>query len=198
VPHLYVPWGLEYRPNMHLHIRLAPRGRQNEWALLRAVREEIRVTDASVPVMSMKTLSDLPKGTRDLWLVKAGAQMFTVFGGLALVLAVVGMYGVRSFTVARRAGEIGIRMALGATAPRVLWLVLREGLILTAIGLGCGAVLAAGAGRLLGGLLYEVSPQDPWVFGLATLSLTVAALLACCLPAWRAAKVDPMEALRCE
>jgi predicted permease len=198
VPHLYVPWGFEYQPKMHIHLRLAPRGRQNELALLRTVREEVRAVDAGWPVISLKTLADLPKGTRDLWLVKTGAQMFIVFGGLALVLASVGMYGVKSFTTARRTREIGIRMALGATAPSVIFLILREGLILTAVGLGCGMLLAGAAGRLLSSLLYGVSPLDPWVFGLAPVFLTGTALLACYLPARRAAKIDPMKALRYE
>jgi putative ABC transport system permease protein len=124
--------------------------------------------------------------------------MFLAFGGLALILALVGVYGVRSFTVARRTREIGIRMALGATAPSVLWLVLHEGLTLTAVGLGCGLLLAAAAGRLLSGLLYGVSPLDPLAFTLAPLFLTASALLACYLPARRATKVNPMVALRNE
>jgi predicted permease len=198
VPHLYVPWGFEYQPKMHIHLRLAPRGRQNELALLGTVREEIRAVDAGWPVISVKTLADLPKGTFDLWLVKTGAQMFIVFGGLALVLASVGMYGVKSFTTAQRTREIGIRMAIGATARSVLLLILREGLILTAVGLGCGMLLAGAAGHLLSSLLYGVSPLDPWVFGLAPVFLTGTALLACYLPARRAAKIDPMEALRYE
>jgi predicted permease len=198
VPHLYVPWGFEYHPKMHLHLRVAPRGRESELALLRTVRDEIRAADARLPVISLKRLADLPEGTRDLWLVKTGAHMFLAFGGLALVLALVGVYGVKSFTVAQRTREIGIRMALGASAPSVLWLVLREGLILTAVGLGFGVLLAAAAGRLLSGLLYGVSPLDPLAFTLAPLFLAAAALLACYLPARRAARVDPMTALRCE
>jgi putative ABC transport system permease protein len=183
---------------MHLHVRIVPRGRPHELALFRAVREEIRAADASLPVISVKSLSDLPKGTRDLWLVQAGAQMFMAFGGLALVLAVVGVYGIRSFTVARRAREMGIRLALGTTALDVLWLVMREGLILTGVGLVCGMLLACASGRLLSGLLYGVSPLDPWVFGLAPLFLAATALSACYLPARRAARIDPMAALRCE
>jgi predicted permease len=198
VPHLYVPWGFEYQSNMHLHVRIVPRGRPHELVLFRAVREEIHAADASLPVISVKSLSDLPKGTRDLWLVQAGAQMFMAFGGLALVLAVVGVYGIRSFTVARRAREMGIRLALGATALNVLWLVMREGLILTGVGLGCGMLLACASARLLSGLLYGVSPLDPWVFGLVPLFLAATALSACYLPARRAAKIDPMKALRYE
>jgi putative ABC transport system permease protein len=108
------------------------------------------------------------------------------------------MYGVKSFTTAQRTREIGIRMAIGATARSVLFLILREGLFLTAVGLGCGMLLACAAGRLLSSLLYGVSPLDPWVFSLAPVFLTGTALLACYLPARRAAKIDPMEALRYE
>jgi ABC-type antimicrobial peptide transport system permease subunit len=160
----------------------------------------LALTAASVApgVLVFHTRPDLPKGTRDLWLVQAGARMFMAFGGLALVLAVIGVYGIRSFTVARRAREMGIRMALGATARNVLWLVMREGLILTGVGLGCGMLLACASGRLLSGLLYGVSPLDPWVFGLAPLFLAATALSACYLPARRAARTDPMAALRCE
>jgi len=124
--------------------------------------------------------------------------MFLVFGGLALLLALVGVYGVRAFTVARRTREIGIRMALGATAQSVLWLVLREGLTLTAVGLGFGMLLAVAAGRLLSGLLYGVSPVDPLVFCIAPLLHTATALLACYFPARRAARVAPIEALKYE
>ncbi len=198
VPHLYVPWGYEYRPSMALHLRVAPRGRESELALLRTVREEIRAAEARLPVISSRRLADLAKGTRDLWLVEAGAQMFLLFGILALVLALVGVYGVRSITVARRTREIGIRMALGATASSVLRLVLGEGLVLTASGLGLGVLLAVAAGRLLSGLLYGISPVDPLVFCIAPLFLTATALLACCFPARRAARVAPIEALKYE
>jgi len=198
VPHLCVPWGFEYRSKMHLHLRVVPRDRESELALLRTVRETVRAMDPVLPVTSLKPLADLTAGTRDLWLVKSGAQMFLVFGGLALVLALVGVYGVKSFAVARRTRELGIRIALGATASKVLWLVLREGLALTAVGLGLGVLLAAAAARLLSGLLYEVSPLDPLAFILAPLLLAAAATLACYFPARRAAKVDPMVALRTE
>lgn len=198
VPHLYVPLGYDYLPKMFLHVRVVPRGRQSELAMLKTVRAAIRSVDSRLPVISMRTLADLPKGTRDLWLVQTGAQMFLVFGGVALVLALVGVYGVQSFTVARRTREIGIRMALGATAPSVLRLVLREGLILIVAGLGIGILLAAAAGRLLSGLLYGVSPLDTLVFGVAPVFLMATALLACYFPARRAARVAPMEALRCE
>jgi putative ABC transport system permease protein len=183
---------------MHFHLRVAASGREGELALLRTVREVIRAVDSHLPVLGLKTLADLPKGSQDLWLVQAGAQMFLIFGGLALILALIGVYGVKAFTVARRTREIGIRMALGANTRSVLWLILREGLILAAVGLGFGLVLATAVGYLLSGLLYGVSPVDPLVFCVAPLFLTSAALAACYIPARRASRIAPMRALRCE
>ena len=124
--------------------------------------------------------------------------MFSLLGGLALFLAVVGVYGLKAYTVARRTREIGIRMALGATMHDTLWMVLREGLWLTLIGTGLGLTLALLTGRLLASMLYEVSPMDPVVLVAAPLVLTAVSLLASYIPARRAARVDPMVALRYE
>jgi ABC-type antimicrobial peptide transport system permease subunit len=125
-----------------------------------------------------------------------GAKMFSLFGGVALFLAVVGVYGVKAYTVAQRSREIGIRMALGATTGNTLWLIVREGIVLTSVGLVIGLVLAAGVARLLSGLLYEVSATDPLAFVVAPLVLAAVSLLATYLPARRAASVDPIVALR--
>lgn len=124
--------------------------------------------------------------------------MFTIFGSVALFLAVVGVYGVKAYTVARRTREIGIRMALGATSRSTLWTILKEGMALTGVGIGVGLLLAFGVGRLLSTMLYEVSALDPLVFLGAALLLTVISLLACYVPAYRASRVDPMIALRYE
>jgi putative ABC transport system permease protein len=134
----------------------------------------------------------------DLWMFRTGARMFSILGGLALFLAVVGVYGLKAYTVARRTREIGIRMALGATVRDTLWMVLKEGLWLTLLGAGIGWALSLLIGRLLSNLLYEVSPMDPAVFLAAPLLLATASLLASYFPAQRAAKVDPMVALRYE
>lgn len=198
VAHLYVPLGHQYQPQMYFHLRVAPHGRESELTLLRTVPDEIHSLDARLSVLTLKTLADLPKRTQDLWLVQAGAEMFLIFGALALILALIGIYGVKSFTVARRTREIGIRIALGATTRNILRQVMREGLILTTIGLAFGVLLAVPAGLLLRGLLYGVSPVDPLVLCIALFFLTTAASLACYIPARRAAKVDPLVALRTE
>jgi predicted permease len=120
----------------------------------------------------------------------------TFFGVLALLLASVGLYGVLSYGVAQRTQEIGIRMALGATAPKVRWLVLRQSLAVVLAGIALGAVLALLSTRLLASFLYGLSPTDPVAITLSTLLLLLVALLACYFPARRATQVDPMVALR--
>ncbi len=132
------------------------------------------------------------------WAVRAGASLFSAFGVLALLLATVGVYGLKAYDVARRTREIGIRMALGATTSDVEWLVLREGVRTTAVGLGLGLILAAGVGKLVSGLLYQVSPLDPAVLTAGAVMLGASALIACYLPARRATRIVPLEALRTE
>jgi ABC-type antimicrobial peptide transport system permease subunit len=130
--------------------------------------------------------------------VRIGANLFSVFGALALFLAVIGIYGVRAYLVSKRTREIGIRVALGATSRGILWLVVREGASLVAVGLGIGLLLSIPTGFALAGNLYEVSAFDPWVFSIAPAVLAAAALLACYAPARRAASLAPMLALRSE
>jgi len=124
--------------------------------------------------------------------------LFSIFGGLALGLSVVGVYGVKAYAVARRTREIGIRMALGARPGAVQWMFLREGFVMLGAGLAIGILLAVGIGKVVSGLLYEVGALDPVAFTIAPLLLAVAALLATWFPARRAARVDPMVALRAE
>ena len=194
-PHIYVPMGQNYRGTMNLHVRLAG-GVAAESAMLGTIRQELRAADAAVPLLSVKTLRQHRDSSVSLWAVNTGARLFSVFGGVALLLAVVGLYGVKSYLVSRRTREIGIRMALGATTGNVLWLVLREGLVLTLSGIGIGLFLSWGLGRLLSGMLYDVSPLDPIVFSIAPLLLVVSAMAASLLPARRAARVVPLSALR--
>jgi len=133
-----------------------------------------------------------------LWVVRAGATLFSIFGALALGLAVVGVYGVKAYSVARRTREIGIRMALGAQGKTVLWMILREGFAMVLAGLLIGLLLALATGKILSAILFQVSSTDPFAFTIAPLVLMTAALLATWLPARRATKISPMAALRTE
>lgn len=128
----------------------------------------------------------------------AGAQVFSMFGVVALILAVVGVYGMKAYVVSRRTREIAIRLALGATPRGVLWMIVGEGLALTMAGLVAGLAIALGAARVLSSLLFGVSPTDPIVFGGAIAVLGVAALAASYIPARRATKLTPTAALRSE
>ena len=119
-----------------------------------------------------------------------------MFGGIALLLAVIGVYGVKSYVVSRRTREFGIRIAVGAHPRVVLWQVLREGSRITAIGIGIGLLLALGAGQLFQGFLYGVHSVEPVVLVAAPLILLASSLLASYIPAVRATKVDPTVALR--
>jgi ABC-type antimicrobial peptide transport system permease subunit len=124
--------------------------------------------------------------------------VFSTFGGIALLLAVLGVYGVKSYVVSRRTREFGIRIAVGAQPRALLWQVLREGGRITSIGIGIGLLLAVGAGQFLQGILYGVNNVEPVVLVTAPLVLLAASLLASYLPALRATKVDPTVALRSE
>ena len=130
--------------------------------------------------------------------LRAGAALFSIFGGLALGLAVVGLYGVKAYSVARRTREIGIRMALGAQAGAVLRMIMREGSIMLVSGVAIGLLLAVATAKIVSGILYGVGALDPVAFTVAPVVLTVAALVAMWLPARRATRVDPVQALHAE
>jgi len=120
------------------------------------------------------------------------------FGGLALLLAAVGLYGVVAYGTARRAGEIGVRIALGAQRGQVLWMVLRDALTLVTLGLAIGLPVSLAAARTVGSLLFDIKPEDPLTFAMTTAVLAAIGLGAAWLPARRAAGMDPMQALRHE
>jgi ABC-type antimicrobial peptide transport system permease subunit len=183
---------------MNVHLRVASTAPAAEAAVLQAVRREIRAVDERLPVLGLQTMTHFRDTSLMYWSVKAGAWLFAVFGIVAVFLAVVGLYAVKAYVVARRTREIGIRMALGSTPKDVLWLVLKEGLALTAAGLVVGFWIAAGIGMLVGSILYEVSAFDPVVFLAAPLLLATASLVACYLPALRATRIEPTVALRTE
>jgi predicted permease len=195
---LYLPFAEGFQSNVFFHIRFAPGAGSGAAATTDLIRRTAREVDPAVPILSLKTSSQHLDENFELWVVRAGAAMFSVFGGLALALATVGVYGVKAYSVARRTREIGIRMALGAQRGAVLRMFMREGAIMLAAGLLFGLLLAAGAGKLLSGILYEVGALDPLAFTIAPLVLAVAALLATWLPARRATRITPMSALRTE
>jgi putative ABC transport system permease protein len=198
VAHVYVPFGRQFRSGMNVHLRVASSAPGAEAKILQVVRQEIRAVDERLPVLGLQTMAHFRDTSVLYWVVKAGAWLFAVFGLVAVFLAVVGLYAVKAYVVARRTREIGIRIALGSTPRGVLWLVLKEGLALTAVGLVVGFWIAAGIGMLVGSMLYDVSAFDPVVFVVAPLLLATASLAACYLPARRATRIQPTVALRTE
>jgi ABC-type antimicrobial peptide transport system permease subunit len=197
-PHLYVPFMQEYQSDMSFHLKTAHLGPDAEARTLETVRNEVRAADGRLPVLALKTLRNHLEGSIDLWIVRTGARMFALFGVVALLVAAIGLYGVRAYTVARRTREIGIRIAVGASARDALLMILREGLVVTAIATGIGLALSLVLARLLMGLLYRATAADPLVFLAAPSLLAAVSLLACYFPARRAARVEPMIALRYE
>ncbi len=180
---------------MYLHVHAARPG--SEADLLATLRREVRAADPRLPILQATTMpGDFTIAALGLWAVSAGGRMFLIFGLLALLLAVVGLYGVKSYLVSQRTREIGIRMALGARPGDVLGMILREGAALAAVGVALGLPLAALLGMALGSLLYDVKPLDPVVFMTAPALLALAALVATWLPARRATRVTPLTALR--
>jgi predicted permease len=197
-PHVYVPFGQEYQADTHIHVRTAALDARAEDALLQSLRAAVQAEDAHLPILELGTMRNHLEGSFDYWIVGTGARMFTIFGAVALLLAMIGLYGVRSYSVALRTREIGIRMALGARPAEALRLVLREGLLLTAIGLAIGLPLSLGISRILAATLYGINGSGAAVMGLASALLAVVGTAACYIPARRASTVDPLEALRYE
>jgi putative ABC transport system permease protein len=152
--------------------------------------------DRDQPVIQMRTMEDVI--SESIWRQHLSASILGLFAAIALLLSAIGIYGVLSYSVTRRTHEIGIRSALGARRRDILRMVLGEGLLLISTGLGAGIVTALALTRLVSGLLYGVRPRDPLTFAALALLLGGVGLLATWVPAWRAAKVDPMVALRCE
>jgi predicted permease len=192
-PHVYIPLGQDYPSDASLVIRAAgnPRG------LVPQVRRELAAVSPDLPVSDVKTFDELLAG-RALLMPRIATRVTSVLGALALVLALVGLYGIVSYAVAQRTRELGIRLALGATGQGVVRLVLLEGLKLAGVGVALGLAAALVLTRVARSLLFGVSPNDPLVLGLVLVSLAGVTLLASWIPARRAARVAPMLALRSE
>jgi ABC-type antimicrobial peptide transport system permease subunit len=195
---LYLPFAGGFQSNVFFHIKFAPNAGRDTSATADLIRRTVREVDPAIPVLTLKTFAQHLESNIELWIVRAGAALFSVFGGLALALATVGIYGVKAYSVARRTREIGIRMALGAGRDTVQWMILREGTVLLAGGVTLGLLLAAGTGKLISGMLYDVGALDPLAFTIAPIVLAASGLVATWLPARRATRINPMVALRTE
>jgi putative ABC transport system permease protein len=191
-PFLYVPLRQFFTIEPDIHIRTTQPLQTIQAALIR----EVRALDPNLALYEIITLQEQVNRSTSQQLV--AVALVALFGGLALLLASVGLYGVMSYTVSQSTRELGLRMALGAGTSNVLRLVLLRGLLLTTAGIIIGIALALLLTRLLGNLLYHVSPRDPLAFATAFAVMTLASATACFLPAWRATRTDPIQALRAE
>jgi ABC-type antimicrobial peptide transport system permease subunit len=152
--------------------------------------------DPQLPIYQIQTLEDIAEARIDNF--RVAMSLFGIFAGFALLLGAVGIYGVMSFAVSQRRRELGVRIALGASRTSVLWMVMRQGAGLTAPGVILGLALSLASARVLGGLLYEVSPMDLRVYVAVAGLLGLVSLVATYLPAFRATRVDPMAGMRSE
>jgi ABC-type antimicrobial peptide transport system permease subunit len=194
-PVVYVPYTHNPRQS-HGQMVFDLRAAGDPLALASAARQVVRQADARVPISSLTTQARTIDQT--IGQERTFATLCSCFAVLAVLIACVGLYGLMAYTVARRTNEIGIRIALGARRPRVIWMVLREALAMAAVGLAIGLPAAFAASRLVKSFLFQMKPTDPLALTLAASTLLVAALLAGYVPAWRASKVDPWTALRDE
>ena len=189
-PFFYVPLRQNFSASAGLQIRTP----QSTAALAPALVREIHALDANVAPGELITMREQVERTTASQ--RVAFTILVVFGGLALMLAAIGLYGVMASTVSQSTRELALRMALGAGASDLLQLVLSKGLLLTAGGVALGVVAALEATRLMGYLLYRVSPRDPLAFAWAVVVIAIASLTACLVPAWRATRTDPLRALR--
>jgi predicted permease len=186
----YVPRRQNFSVGASLYIRtpLSPE------AMAAALAREVHALDGNLAAYEVITLQEQLERSTSPQLV--AVTLVGVLGGLALLLSAIGLYGVMSYAVSQSSREMGLRMALGAGTSNLLRLVMSRGLVLTAGGVVLGAAAALGLTRLLGNLLYQVSPRDPLAFGSALLVMTIASVAACLLPARRVTQTDPARVLR--
>lgn len=188
-PYLQSPWA---------RIALVARTSAEPETIINAVRSETRALDPDLALYEVMTMERLIADTPSIFMRRYPALLLTCFAALALSLAAIGIYGVISYSVNQRTREIGLRMALGAQTGDVLKLVLKQGMALILTGVALGLVAALALTRLMRSLLFGIGATDPQTFIGIALLLVLVALIACWIPARRAARVDPMIALRCE
>jgi predicted permease len=194
-PQMYVPAGPdELSPYFYLHVR----DREAVETLRSQMVREIHRVDPYIPVLSVTTLAEIRDDDIIVWNARFHARLAVAAGVVALFLTALGIYAVKGYMVASRTSEIGIRMAMGATRGSIMAMILREGLVLTAVALLVGLLLGLAVARVGASRLYGVSPTDPGSIAITIVLLGAASLVAGFIPARRAAKVDPMVALRHE
>ena len=189
-PSAYVPYAFAPTFNTGLIVRASG----DPAHITSTVREQIRLSDPALPVFQIRTMEELRQFS--FWRYRLFSWMFTSFGAVALLLASIGVYGVLSYSVSQRRQEIGVRMALGAAKGDVLRLVIGQGVVLAAIGIGAGIVAALGVTQFIKSLLYNVTASDPLSFVIVAVFLASVAVLASYVPARRAMAVNPIIALR--
>jgi len=165
-------------------------------SMISAVTKDVGAMDADVPLFGVKSMDEYLSAS--VAAPRFNTTLLSIFAGVALVLTIVGLYGVMSYSVVQRTNEIGIRLALGAQSRDVLLMIIKQGSKLIIVGLVIGLAGAFAATRVIASLLFGVTTKDPFTFVAAAVLLAIVALLACYVPAWRATKVDPLEALRYE
>jgi putative ABC transport system permease protein len=188
--HMYVPLDQSYASQVIVQARTSG----DPDALLGTVRRELQQLDPSMPLLNVNTYRTVLRTS--LWAPRFGTSLLAVFGMLALLLAAVGLYGVMSYGVSQRTREIGIRMALGARDRDVRGMVVRQGLLLATGGIVIGLLASFALARFVTSLLFDVAGADPVTFGAVAVVLMVVATLATYIPAWKASRVDPVDALR--
>jgi ABC-type antimicrobial peptide transport system permease subunit len=190
------PVGMYYFPssqNVQRGMTLVTRTAGDPSSLVNAIRQQVTTMDPELPFFAVKPMQQ--RVDESLVSRKTPMMLATLFGGIALFLAAVGIYGVLAYQVAQRRKEIGIRMALGSDARRIFGLIVSEGLWLLALGIGVGLAGAVAIRRAMESQLFVVQPMDPFVLAWVTGVLGLVALMACAIPARRAARIDPLVAL---
>jgi predicted permease len=196
--HIFIPLVHAYTGLVHLQTRLAGHNPDGVTSAIAGLRAELHRLDPNLPVLRHEPFADFIDRDASLWSARLGAAVFGLFGAVALLLSVMGVYSVKAYAVARRTREIGIRSALGAGPREILALVMTQGARQIAVACGVGIVLSLLVGKALSSLLFHISPADPIALASAMAILAGSALLASYIPARDALKVDPVEALRAE
>jgi ABC-type antimicrobial peptide transport system permease subunit len=196
--HIFIPLVHAYTGLVHLQTRLADSSPGGVTAAIAGLRADLHRIDPTLPVLRHEPFTDFIDRDASLWSARLGAVVFGLFGAVALLLSVMGVYSVKAYAVARRTREIGIRSALGAGPREILALVMTQGARQIAVASGVGIVLSLLVGSALSSLLFHISPADPIALASAMAVLAGSALLASYIPARDAVKVDPIEALRAE